>query len=120
MLETLPADDPEIPVLLFDFGTCLTLRARSPSEFDLAILCFEAAIRRLPEGDKSPDRGEFQLRLAFVHHLRGDLATAKRLAERAIGDDPVLRDSYRQLLEGSGERAGENERVRRFLAAGLR
>lgn len=114
------ASKPEMPYLLYDLGICFTLGARSAVDLRAAVLCLEYALNLLPRDEELPERGEFILRLALIHRLRGDLAAEKKWSEQAFQLNPALVSTYQQIIVGAGARAGENELIRRFLLKGLR
>ncbi len=107
--------------LLLDLGACLTLGARRPADLELAALAYREGLERLEEPADSPLRAEYILRLALVHRLRGDLAAERTATETAFATTPTLRETYDEMVRGTGRRAGVGgSEERDFLLRGMR
>ncbi|HVR76747.1 MAG TPA: FHA domain-containing protein [Planctomycetota bacterium] len=109
----------DVAILLANLSLCLTLGARSHEELDAAAGYGELAIQSLPGGAER-EKGELMLRLALVHHLRGDLSAERSWSSKAFYLDPGLEATYRRLMSDEGPVAGTGDELRQFLRKGLR
>jgi hypothetical protein len=119
-LAALPDDRPDVPFLLMNYGTCVTLGEGDVDRLQLATRVYRLGLEKLPQDDTLPERADFLLRLALVHRLQGDLASERTYRELAFGSDPTLRETYDDLVRGQGARAGADTGLREYLLGGLR
>ncbi len=108
----------ETAILLADLALCITLGAHSRADLDAAARYGEAAADTFPP-EAAREKGELMLKVALVHHLRGDLSAARAWSGKALRLDPALGETYRRLMTAEGPVAGPTDEILQFLRQGL-